>query len=51
VQIIGESGAPVLSAPVGVIEIELADGTRIQITGAVDTATVTATVAALMVAA
>jgi transposase len=48
VQIIGEPGAPGLPAPVGVIEIELADGTRLRITGAVDTATVTATVGALM---
>jgi transposase len=47
VQIIGESVAPGLPAPMGVIEIELADGTRMRITGAVDTATVTATVAAL----
>jgi transposase len=48
VRIIGESGAPGLPAPVGVIEIELADGTRLRITGAVDTATVTATVGALV---
>jgi transposase len=49
VRIIGESETPgLLPAPVGVIEIELADGTRMRITGAVDTATVSATVSALV---
>jgi transposase len=48
VQIIGEPGAPGLPAPVGVIEIELADGTRLRITGTVDAATVTATVGVLV---
>jgi len=48
VQIIGETAAPGLPAPVGVIEIELADGTRLRITGAVDAATVSAAVAALV---
>jgi transposase len=48
VQIIGEPAAPGLPAPVGVIEIELADGTRLRITGAVDAATVSATVGALV---
>jgi transposase len=48
VRIISEPGTPGLPAPVGVIEIELADGTRLRITGAVDTATVTATVGALV---
>jgi transposase len=47
VQIIGEPGARGLPGPVGVIEIELADATRVRITGAVDAATVTAAVAAL----
>jgi transposase len=46
--IIGETAAPGLPAPVGVIEIELADGTRLRITGAVDAATVSAAVAALV---
>src|SRR5215475_7782115 len=35
VRIIAEPAAPGLPAPVGVIEIELADGTRLRITGAV----------------
>jgi transposase len=48
VQIIGEWAAPRQPAPVGVIEIELAEGTRLRITGAVDAATVTATVVALV---
>jgi transposase len=48
VQVIDEPEAPGRPVPVGVIEIELADGTRMRITGAVDTATVTATVAALV---
>ena len=48
VQIIGEPAAPGLPAPVGVIEIELADATRVRITGAADAATVTAAVAALV---
>ena len=38
---------PGLQAPVGVIEIELAGGTRLRITGAVDAATVSAAVGAL----
>ena len=48
VQIIGEPAARGLAAPVGVIEIELAGGTRLRITGAADAATVTAAVGALM---
>jgi len=48
VQIIGEPAAPGLPAPVGVIEIELADATRVRITGAVDAATVSAAVSALV---
>jgi len=48
VRIIAETATPGLPAPAGVIEIELADGTRLRITGAVDTATVTATVGALV---
>jgi transposase len=47
VQVIGEPAAPGLPAPVGVIEIELAGGTRLRITGAVDAATVSAAVGAL----
>jgi transposase len=47
VQIIGEAAAPGLSVPAGVIEIELANGTRLRITGAVDAATVSAAVGAL----
>jgi transposase len=47
VRIIAETAAPGLPAPVGVIEIELADGTRLRITGAVDAATVSAAVGAL----
>ena len=47
VQIIGATAAPGLPAPVGVIEIELAGGTRLRITGAVDAATVSAAVGAL----
>jgi transposase len=39
--------SPGLPAPVGVIEIELADGTRLRITGAVDAATISAAVGAL----
>ena len=46
-RIIGEPAVSGLPTPVGVIEIELAGGTRLRITGAVDTATVTAAVAAL----
>jgi transposase len=42
VRIIAEKAVPGLPAPVGVIEIELASGTRLRITGAVDAATVTA---------
>src|SRR5258706_64030 len=48
VQIIGEPAVPGLPAPVGMIEIELADGTRLRITGAVDAVTVGAAVGALM---
>jgi transposase len=47
VRIVGETAAPGLPAPVGVIEIELAGGTRLRITGAVDAATVSAAVGAL----
>jgi transposase len=47
VQIIGEPAAPGLLTPVGVIEIELADGTRVRITGAADAPTVTAAIAAV----
>jgi transposase len=47
VQIIGEPAAG-LPAPVGLIEIELAGGTRIRITGAADAATVSAAVGALV---
>jgi transposase len=47
VQIIDEPAAPGLPAPMGVIEIELAGGTRLRITGAVDAATVSAAVGAL----
>ncbi len=45
VRVIGEPEAPGRPMLVGVIEIELADGTRMRITGAVDTATMAATVA------
>jgi len=48
VRIIGEPAASGLPAPVGVIEIELAGGTRLRITGAVDAATVSAAVGALV---
>ena len=48
VQIIGETAVGRLPAPVGVIEIELGDATRVRITGAVDAATVTAAVGALV---
>jgi transposase len=48
VQILGEPAVPGLPAPVGMIEIELADGTRLRITGAVDAVTVSAAVGALM---
>jgi transposase len=47
VRIIDETATPGLPAPVGVIEIELAGGTRLRITGAVDAATVSAAVGAL----
>jgi transposase len=47
VRIMAETAASGLPAPVGVIEIELADGTRLRITGAVDAATVSAAVGAL----
>src|SRR5260370_8438509 len=36
VQIVGATAVPGLPAPVGVIEIELAGGTRLRVTGAVD---------------
>ncbi len=48
VQIVDEPAARGLPAPVGVIEIELADATRVRITGAVDAATVAAAVGALV---
>src|SRR5262245_35388265 len=47
VRIIAEPATPGLPTPAGVIEIELADGTRLRITGAVDAATVSAAVGAL----
>jgi transposase len=47
VQIIGEPATPGLPVAVGAIEIELAGGTRVRITGAVDAATVSAAVGAL----
>ena len=40
--------APVAAAPAGMIEIELARGVRVRITGAVDAATLSATITALM---
>jgi transposase len=48
VQVISELAAPGLPAPIGVIEIELVDGTRLRITGAADAATVSAAVGALV---
>ena len=48
VQVIGEPAAHGLPVTVGVIEIELADGTRLRITGAVDATTVSAAVGALV---
>jgi transposase len=48
VQIMDEAPGCRLPAPVGVIEIELAGGTRVRITGAVDAAAVSAAVAALV---
>jgi hypothetical protein len=45
VRIFAEPAAPGLLAPVGVTDIEFAEGTRLRITGAVD-ATVTAAVGA-----
>jgi transposase len=39
--------SPALLVPAGVIEIELAGGARVRITGAVDTATLSAAMAAL----
>lgn len=48
VRIIAETAAPGLPAPVCVIEIEFVEGTRLRITGAVDAATVSAAVAALV---
>jgi transposase len=47
VQIVGEAPSRGLPAPAGVIEIELAGGTRLRITGAVDAETVSAAVGAL----
>ena len=47
VQVISEPVAPGLPAAVGMIEIELAGGTRLRITGPVDAATVSAAVGAL----
>ena len=47
VRIIDETAASGLPAPVGMIEIELAGGTRVRITGAVDATTVSAAVGAL----
>jgi transposase len=47
VRIVGEAPSRGLPAPVGVIEIELAGGTRLRITGAVDAETVSAAVGAL----
>jgi transposase len=47
VRIIAETAAPGLPAPVGVIEIEFTEGTRLRITGAVDAATVSAVVGPL----
>jgi transposase len=44
---LASSTSPPTDAPMGVIEIELASGTRLRITGAVDAATVSATVGAL----
>jgi transposase len=48
VQIIAEPAVPGVPTPVGMIEIELAGGTRLRITGAADAATVTAAVVALV---
>ena len=48
VRIIGETAVPGLPAPVGVLEIELASGTRLRITGAVDASTVTAALGVLV---
>jgi transposase len=47
VQIVDEAPSRGLPAPVGVIEIELACGTRLRISGAVDAETVSAAVGAL----
>jgi transposase len=47
VRIIDATATPGLPSPVGVIDIELAGGTRVRITGAVDAATVSAAVGAL----
>jgi transposase len=47
VRIVDATAAPGLPSPVGVIDIELAGGTRVRITGAVDAATVSAAVGAL----
>jgi transposase len=46
--VVGGTPAPGLPAPVGAIEIELAGGTRLRITGAVDAATISAAVGALV---
>jgi transposase len=48
VRIVAEAAVPGLPAAVSMIEIELAGGTRLRITGAADAATVTAAVAALV---
>src|SRR5260370_15240279 len=48
VQFVAEPAAPGMPAPVGVIEIDLAGGTRRRITAAADAATATAAVAALV---
>jgi transposase len=47
VRIVGEPAASGLPAAVGVIEIELAGGTRVRITGSVEAGTVSAAVGAL----
>jgi len=48
VQFVAEPAAPGMPAPVGMIEIELAGGTRVRITGAVDAAAVSAAVAVVV---
>jgi transposase len=47
VRVIDETAGSGLPAPVGMIEVELAGGARVRITGAVDAATVSAAVGAL----